>query len=92
MKSRIYAALCLLIILTISLAQKDPVKLIYYVEHEVEQKNDFIEITLEIKAESRTLTDALASAEKTAESVARLGIEYCMKTAKNAKTDCKEAA
>jgi hypothetical protein len=66
MKSHIYTALAFLLLLAAVLGQKDPVTLTYFVEHEVEQENDFIEITLAIRAESRALTDALANAKKTA--------------------------
>lgn len=92
MKFRIYGGLCFLLLLIATIAQKDPVKVTYYVEHEVEQENDFIEITLEIKAKSRTLLDALTSAKKTADSVAELGKNYCQQTSKNPKEDCKDAS
>jgi hypothetical protein len=90
MKSRIYRALGLLLLLATVLAQKEPVRLIYFVEHEVEQENDFIEITLTISAQSRTLTDALANAKKTALTVAALGDDYCQQTVKDIK-ECKDA-
>ncbi len=90
MKSRIYRALALLLLLVAVLTQKDPVTLTYFVEHEVEQENDFIEITLTISAQSRTLTDALANAKKTAATVAALGDNYCQQTVKDSK-ECKDA-
>lgn len=90
MKSRIYAALAFLVLLVTCLGQKDPVTITYFVEHEVEQENDFIEITLAIRAESRALTDALANAKKTAETVAAMGESYCLQTVKDTKK-CKDA-
>jgi hypothetical protein len=50
MKSRIYGVLCFFVFLVIVCGQKEPVKLIYFVEHTVEEEEDFIEISLEIKA------------------------------------------
>lgn len=50
MKSRIYGGLCLLILICGISAQKDPIRVTYYSEYEVDQQPDYIEITLQIKA------------------------------------------
>jgi hypothetical protein len=67
----------------------EPTTLTYVSEYEVEQEDDFIEVTLEIESESRSLVEALANGKRTAADVAALANNYCKENAKKAKGDCK---
>lgn len=89
MKLNIYVALCLLLVAV--WAEPEPTHLTYFVEYEEEQEEDFIEVTLEIEAQSRSLVDAIASAGKVAAEVSSLANNYCREYFKKGKGDCKEA-
>jgi hypothetical protein len=42
-----------------------PTRMVYFVEHEDEQEEDYIEIVVSVEAESRSLVSAISSAAKT---------------------------
>jgi hypothetical protein len=91
MESRICLYLCLLLLLVGASCADEPTRLTYITDYEVEQEDDFIEVTLEIESESRSLVEALANGKRTAADVAALANNYCKENAKKGKGDCKEA-
>lgn len=66
MRSSIWACLCVLMFLSTFLAEEGATHLTYFVEYEVEQEDDYIEVALKIESQSRSLVEALANAKKTA--------------------------
>lgn len=56
------AVLCLLAMLVLA---NVPTKMVYFVEHEDEQEEDYIEIVVSVEAESSSLVSAISSAAKT---------------------------
>lgn len=91
MSPRIYALLIAAFLFIGAVCDDEPTRLTYVQEYEVEQEDDFIEVTLEIESESRSLVEALANAKRTAEDVTALANNYCKENAKKGKGDCKEA-
>lgn len=66
MRSSIWSCLCVLMLLFTLFAQEEATHLTYFVEYEVEQEDDYIEVVLKIESQSRSLVEALANAKKTA--------------------------
>jgi hypothetical protein len=81
----------ILIIATLlfSIFAQEPTTLIYFVEYEDEQAEDYIEISLKIEAESRSLVEAISTAGKVGEEISVLSNEYCKEYTKKGKGDCK---
>jgi hypothetical protein len=62
---RIDIRLCLLCLLAMVVLANVPTRMVYFVEHEDEQEEDYIEIIVSVEAESRSLVSAISSAAKT---------------------------
>jgi cytochrome c-type biogenesis protein CcmH/NrfF len=83
--------LILAVLLVCSWAQEEPTKLTFFIEHEEEQEEDYIEVSLKIKCQSRSLVDAISSAAKITSEVNSLAADYCKEYTKKGKGDCKQA-
>jgi hypothetical protein len=91
MRWYIQGVLVLALLVGSEAAQEEATRLVYFVEHEDEQAEDFIEITLEIESQSNSLVSAIEDAGKVAQEVTALAVSYCKEYTKKGKGDCKQA-
>lgn len=91
MKLSICGLFCVFILLGTVFAADEETHLTYFIDYEEEQEEDYIEVSLEIEAQSRSLVQAISSAGKVANEISVLANNYCKENAKKGKGDCKEA-
>lgn len=65
----IYHFFCLAVLLLITTLHAQTTNLIYYVDYEAHQENDYIQVSLLVSTQSRILTDAIAEAHSTVTAV-----------------------
>jgi uncharacterized protein YggE len=90
MKLSISMLVGLLLIAIIATSQKATV-LSYLVDYEEEQRQDFLELTVEVSSLKASLQEAIAEAKEKAENIKTVEEEICRTIAKS-KTECKGSA
>jgi hypothetical protein len=79
----------LLLALVCAQAQPSGTKITFFVEHEVDEEKDYLEIVINIKAEDTSLKEALENAEETVKYIRELVEEHCRTNSKK-KGECQE--
>lgn len=91
MKLNIFIAIVILLVGVTQAEEQEHTHLTYFIEYEEQQEEDFIQVGLQIQAQSGSLVEALSRAQKVAAEVTNLANNYCKQYSKKGKDNCKEA-
>ena len=80
---------CLVVLLIVAVMAQDTT-LTYIVEHELDQSDQFVELTLTVQTEGRSMRKAIDDAARVIAAIERISKKYCLEGGRSA-ADCEEA-